>query len=132
MNKEQEYEKLASEVTDELNSIDNMLQDAVKRCIEISTSEVTASITFKIPAFIIPDNIQELRGKLLRLKQLSKDFGLDYLQNDEIDSAIKSLDNLKASYYKEYDNYNDIDDLRCGLDMDVEIEPPILSSNEGG
>lgn len=125
--KEEEYEELAIEVTKELEDIDELIQDVVNKCVEVSSSEVTASIKFKVPAFIYPDDdFEGLKEKLLRLKQLSKDYGIDYLQNDEIDSAIKSLNDLLLSYHKEFDNYNEINDLRCGLNMDIELEPTIL------
>jgi len=124
MDKEQEYERLEEEVREELSGIDNMLEEAVSRCIKLSNDEVCASMTFKVPAFIYPENAKEIKDKLLRLKQLSKELDLSELNDDDINSAIEALDTLESSYEKEFEKSEDIDDLRWGLAINL-AEPPI-------
>jgi len=126
MDKEEEYEELDKEVTEELLAIDEMLNETVQRCIKRESDDVCASMTFKIPAFVYSDNINELKDKLLRIKELSKEFSLSELNDNEIEMAITSLNEFESSYEKEFDNWNKIEDLRCGLDMslaDIETSP---------
>lgn len=121
MNKEERYNELAKEVTEELEMIDTTLQDTVKECQKLDGNSVIASITFKVPAFIYLEGkkLNKLRDNLNKLKGFSKELDLEQ-QLDEIDLALKALDNLDSSFDNEFDSYNEIDDLRFGLDMNIE------------
>ncbi len=123
MDKEERYNELAKEVTDELEMLDTTLQDTVKECQKLDGNSVIASITFKVPAFIYLEDkgLKELRDKLNKLKELSKEVDLKE-QLDNIDLALNALDDLDKSYENEFDSYNEIDNLRYGLDIDVELD----------
>lgn len=115
----EKYNELINEVVDELQTLDTLFDETIVKCIEVSKHEVVAEISFKIPAFVYPDDTTELRNKLKRLREMTPKLFNHDSNIEEIDESLNALDRIEKSYDKEFDNTDEIDDLRNGIVPDL-------------